>query len=82
MEPCNILQPFLQVYTKSTKFAPGDAPKNLRATIDPQEMSMLIQFDPSCPEMDESADHIGYLITITDATTNKPTNLQPREAIQ
>ena len=69
--------PASKVYTKSTKFAPGDAPKNLRATIDPHEMSMLIQFDPSCPEMDASADHVGYLLTITDGTTNQTSHLQP-----
>merc|ERR1719195_1595209 len=38
---------------------------------------MLIQFEPSCPEMDASTDHIGYLISITDLTTNTETHLQP-----
>ena len=70
--------PASKVYTKSTKFAPGDAPKNLRATIDEREMSMLIQFEPSCPEMDASTDQIDYLITITDRTTDTASHHQPQ----
>ncbi len=57
------------VFTARTKYAPGAPPKNLKATINADEMSMKVTWDASCPKVDGP---IGYIIGITDVAKNMP----------
>lgn len=50
-------------FTRSTKYSPGAAPKNIKAKLDPTNKSQIVlSWEASCPDVGD----IGYLIVSTD----------------